>query len=827
MKKILLTALVAFATLSSTEMLAQHGFGTNNPDKSAAVDIVSTKRGLLIPRVELTSTIVAAPVTAPANSLLIYNTGSAGDVTPGFYYWEVNKWVRVMSSNIAKTSSVIDGVTTNVTSAVSANNPLNTEYKVEVKDGAITEAKLAPGAVTNTKIASDAITTDKIADGAVETSDIKNDAVTPEKIASGTNKQVLVSKLVDGVLETVWVDYSEIINDGIQVGDGLTKNGNTISLGGDITGLVDLNLIGAGDIKISNLPVLGTTGYNSFDSTNDKIVVMNPDGTLRQASASSIITDAIEDGEIIAKKLTTDGKIVIGTDGLSSLDNAVLVNTHLKIKEASIDTTELTNGAVTNVKLDGGAGEAGRVAVSDANGNVTYAPITSAVGKTLTTDGKIGIGSTGSTTLPQAVLVDTFLKINAGSIGTTELTNNAVTADKIDNNAVTTGKIADDAVTADKINANVAGPGLVQNATGALQVDLVASGIAKGLTTDNVIQITVGADQNSTSSATASVLKDIKLEIGADKITATHIATGAVNSDEIATDAVTAVKIDESVAGSGLDKNTTTGALDVNFEEVSSMISKGLTTDNVIQITVGADQNSTSSATSSVLKDIKLEIGADKITAAHIATGAVTTSEIANGTILTEDIAKGGNSTVLATNATGEVIWMPQADLGNVITADNGLTKIGNNIRLGGELEIPTKITTLGDNTLAIVNLEQVAKVNSIVVAEKDGVLRTTERSISTTTSATLNVSTVSGYSPYVQEVNVSVDLAATNIDINLPEAVAAKGQVISIKLTNTTEVAGYVSIKSGSTELTYGGLPYQGWILKSNGTNWSIVGRN
>lgn len=40
----------------------------------------------------------------------------------------------------------------------------------------------------------------------------------------------------------------------------------------------------------------------------------------------------------------------------------------------------------------------------------------------------------------------------AGSIGTTELTNLAVTTAKIDNNAVTSAKIADDAVTADKVS---------------------------------------------------------------------------------------------------------------------------------------------------------------------------------------------------------------------------------------------------------------------------------------------------------------------------------------------------------------------------------------
>ncbi|MDY0135371.1 MAG: hypothetical protein RBS14_06775, partial [Atribacterota bacterium] len=61
-------------------------------------------KGLLIPRVALTSTSSASPITSPATSLLIYNTATAGDVTPGYYYWNGSAWVR-----FATGSSVING----------------------------------------------------------------------------------------------------------------------------------------------------------------------------------------------------------------------------------------------------------------------------------------------------------------------------------------------------------------------------------------------------------------------------------------------------------------------------------------------------------------------------------------------------------------------------------------------------------------------------------------------------------------------------------------------------------------------------------------------
>jgi hypothetical protein len=74
-----------------------------NPDNSAMLDVVSSNRGVLVPRVALTATNAAGPIAAPATSLLVYNTVSAGAgataVTPGYYYNAgtsgVPNWARV------------------------------------------------------------------------------------------------------------------------------------------------------------------------------------------------------------------------------------------------------------------------------------------------------------------------------------------------------------------------------------------------------------------------------------------------------------------------------------------------------------------------------------------------------------------------------------------------------------------------------------------------------------------------------------------------------------------------------------------------------------
>ncbi|MCX6248175.1 MAG: hypothetical protein NTW10_10595 [Bacteroidetes bacterium] len=70
------------------------------PDGSAMLDVKSTTRGLLPPRVALTATNSASPVTSPATGLVVYNTATAGtapnDVTPGYYFWS-GSWTRLSS----------------------------------------------------------------------------------------------------------------------------------------------------------------------------------------------------------------------------------------------------------------------------------------------------------------------------------------------------------------------------------------------------------------------------------------------------------------------------------------------------------------------------------------------------------------------------------------------------------------------------------------------------------------------------------------------------------------------------------------------------------
>ncbi|MCA4804881.1 hypothetical protein HX045_06555 [Myroides odoratimimus] len=116
MKKIIILAafLGTFYTAS-----AQVGIGTPDPETSAELEILSSHRGVLIPRVSLSDLKVFAPIDGTqVESLLIYNLNedTSKDILKGFYYWTTEdggQWNRIVSK--AELTTVINGLDNNVT----------------------------------------------------------------------------------------------------------------------------------------------------------------------------------------------------------------------------------------------------------------------------------------------------------------------------------------------------------------------------------------------------------------------------------------------------------------------------------------------------------------------------------------------------------------------------------------------------------------------------------------------------------------------------------------------------------------------------------------
>lgn len=90
--------LIAACLLTNMKATAQNtfpssgsaGIGTTTPDASSILEIKSTAKGILVPRMTLTQRNMIA---TPATGLMIYQTNS----TPGFYYYTGTAWTAVKS----------------------------------------------------------------------------------------------------------------------------------------------------------------------------------------------------------------------------------------------------------------------------------------------------------------------------------------------------------------------------------------------------------------------------------------------------------------------------------------------------------------------------------------------------------------------------------------------------------------------------------------------------------------------------------------------------------------------------------------------------------
>ena len=106
-KNTILTILAIMLSYNAS-LMAQVGINTTTPDPSSMLDIQSTAKGLLIPRMTLTD---RNNIPSPAQGLMVYQT----DNTPGFYYYNGSTW-----SAIAAAEKV-----TTITSATTLDNTHN------------------------------------------------------------------------------------------------------------------------------------------------------------------------------------------------------------------------------------------------------------------------------------------------------------------------------------------------------------------------------------------------------------------------------------------------------------------------------------------------------------------------------------------------------------------------------------------------------------------------------------------------------------------------------------------------------------------------------
>lgn len=131
--------------LLSMQGIAQTGIGTTTPNASAKLEVASTDKGVLIPRMTESQ---RDAIVSPANGLLIYQT----DSLPGFYVNRgasgVKDWIRVSSDwtkngiNISTTDNIsttgnLTGSSASTLSGFGAQiNTITSSYELTASDNA-------------------------------------------------------------------------------------------------------------------------------------------------------------------------------------------------------------------------------------------------------------------------------------------------------------------------------------------------------------------------------------------------------------------------------------------------------------------------------------------------------------------------------------------------------------------------------------------------------------------------------------------------------------------------------------------------------------------
>ncbi len=310
---------VAALLISGFAAYSQVGIGTTTPDGNTQLEIKSTTKGILIPRVALSTISSFNPITNADGStptslpdgLLVFNTATSGtDIVPGYYYWETDKWNKMVnSSNIAALETL---------TSLNYNSTANTlTYKDEEgNDTVISLTDLVEGAETLTSLNYDA---------PAKTLTYKDE--------EGNDTVVSISELVESAETLTTLNYNAVANT-------LTYKDEE---GTDT--VVDLATL------VEGAETLTTLNYNAVANT---------------------LTYKDEEGADTVVDLTT---LVAGAETLTTLNYNAVANTLTYKDEEGIDTVvdlaTLVEGAETNTTLSIATGELVYTNEKNDNSNVS------------------------------------------------------------------------------------------------------------------------------------------------------------------------------------------------------------------------------------------------------------------------------------------------------------------------------------------------------------------------------------------------------------------------------------------------------------------------
>ena len=358
------------------------------------------------------------------------------------------------------------------------------------------------------------------------------------------------------------------------------------------------------------------TTSSVFSIVNDgEKVKYYVDGALEHTSSNIPSATAAYYIDSSFNSLGSKANIISFTSGPSKLVNDADKNSAISISSAgvlsgagggTVAIGSLAGSPVyknSNVTINadgslGGAG-AGTVAISSLSGSTNYlnTQISLSAAGVLT-----GAGTSSAVNLSSL----------AGTVGNSQIANDAVTNSKIGPDAITETEIADDAVTAAQITANAV-------TASEIAADTIVAG--------NIAANAIGASEIATNAVTTNKILAGAItatKIASNTITATQIASNAINASELNADAVTATHIAANAIEAGAIKAgaVVADAIATNAVTTNKILAGAITTNKLDAGAITAEKIATGTITAD-------KIGAGEITANEIATNSIASDKLA------------------------------------------------------------------------------------------------------------------------------------------------------------------------------------------------------
>ncbi len=312
--------IIAIATLGQ-KASAQVGIGITTPDASAQLQIESTNKGLLIPRITSTGLIAL-----PANGLIVYQTGG----TAGFYYNSGTAaspvWVRITDASTAVSGTAGGDLSGTFPNPVVASN-------------AITGSKIADSTITNSDIAaSAAISYSKLnLSNSIANGDIQASAVTTSKVANGT---VTTSKLADSAVSGLKILTNAVNN--AHIANGVLSP-TKLSVTGATTGQV---LTYNGSAVTWATPSASSSAVYGFATNSNANITILLGGTNIPLPNTQRFSGVTIDGSNSSLTIATTGTYRI--DYNINLTSSITAGTRLVINGTPESSSVLTPSSSTN-----------------------------------------------------------------------------------------------------------------------------------------------------------------------------------------------------------------------------------------------------------------------------------------------------------------------------------------------------------------------------------------------------------------------------------------------------------------------------------------------